>query len=296
MGCATATKQTDELLNTPPTELPRASVIPNVPFVEQSVGYCGPATLTMVMNWNGKNISVDDLAKQVYTPGMKGSFQADMISASRRNAMMAVQIEGLNELLHEVSAGHPVIIFENLALKWAPQYHYAVVYGYDLDRQEIIMHSGPEKAKRWGLRKFERSWVLGDYWGLVILPPGQLAAAGSELSHVIAAAGLEQIAKNDEAEKSYLAILKRWPKSLGALIGMGNISFAKKEYKKSADYLRAAVQNHPESAAGWHNLAIATYKSGLKNKARVSAKKALELVSSEERKAYILDFSAIKLF
>ncbi len=169
----------------------------------------------MVMNWNGRNISVDDLAAQVYMPGMKGSLQADMVSASRRNSMMAIQIEGLSSLLREVSAGHPVIVFENLALTWAPQYHYAVVYGYDLDQETVLMHSGPTAGKKWDMRKFERSWMLGDYWGLVVLPPGELAASGTELAHVTAAAGLEQLSKTAEAEKSYLAILKRWPPKPG---------------------------------------------------------------------------------
>ncbi|MEK6773559.1 MAG: PA2778 family cysteine peptidase [Bdellovibrionota bacterium] len=256
-GCVTTARQTEILLKNPPTNLKRSVEIPHVPFIDQAVGHCGPATLAMVMNWNGRPISVQDLASQVYTPGMKGSFQADMISASRRNSMMAVQIEGLPSLLNEVSAGHPVIVFENLALTWAPRYHYAVVYGYDLDQEKIIMHSGPEIGKRWDLRKFERSWILGDYWGLVVLPPGQLAASGTELAHVTAAAGLEQLSKIDEAEKSYLAILKNWPESLGALIGMGNLSYEKKEYKNSVEYLRRAVAAHPESAAAKHNLAFA---------------------------------------
>jgi hypothetical protein len=245
------------LLKAPPTNLQRTSEIPNVPFINQSAGHCGPATLAMVMNWNGKSISVDELVPLVYTPGMKGSFQADMISASRRNSMMAIQIEGLTSLLTEVSAGHPVIVFENLALDWAPQYHYAVVYGYDLDQEHVIMHSGPEAGKKWDLRKFERSWMLGDYWGLVVLPPGELAATGTELAHVTAAVGLEQALKLEAAEKSYFAILKRWQDSLGALVGLGNLFYGKKDYQRSVKYLRQAVKAHPSSDSARHNLLVA---------------------------------------
>ena len=245
-GCATETHQTDALLKNYPVNLSRSHEILNVPFIDQSIGHCGPATLTMLLNWNGKNISVQEIAQQVYTPEVKGSFPSDMISASRRHGMMAVTIEGLNALLTEVQSGHPVIVFENLALTWLPQYHYAVVYGYDMDKQEVIIHSGPEKAKRWDIRKFERSWALGQYWGLVVLHPGQLATTGSELANVAAAAGLEQISKTDEAEKSYLAVLGRWPKSLSALIGMGNIAYTKKEFKKSvATTIRQATEFYP---------------------------------------------------
>ena len=256
-GCASRAHQTERVLQTPPLGLPLQAEIPDVPFVNQSAGHCGPATLAMAMNWAGHGVTVDQLVPQVYTPGMKGSLQLDMISASRRNGMMAVQIQGLSSLLTEISAGHPVIVFENLALTWAPQYHYAVVYGYDLQKEVAIMHSGPEKAKPWDLRKFERSWMLGDYWGLVVLNPGELSAAGTELAHVTAAAGLEQAGKITEAEKSYRSILERWPTSLGALVGMGNISYSKKNFKASIEYLRSAAKFHPESKAVLNNLAVA---------------------------------------
>ena len=72
-------------------------------------------------------------------------------------------------MLTEIAAGNPVIIFENLALSWLPQWHYALALGYDLQRQEIILHSGHDANFRWDLSKFERSWMLGDYWGLVVL-------------------------------------------------------------------------------------------------------------------------------
>ncbi len=259
-GCATTAHQTETLLKSIPSDLKTSAEISNVPFVDQAVGHCGPATLTMVMNWNNNPVKVDELAAQVYTPGMKGSFQTDMISAVRRQGMMAIQIQGLNSLLKEVASGHPVVIFENLALTWAPRYHYAVVYGYDLEKEIVIMHSGPEKGKRWDLRKFERSWMLGDYWGLVVLPAGQLSASGTELAHVTAAAGLEQLEKFEIAEKAYLSILNRWPESLGALIGMGNILYKQKNYKKSVHYLRRAVAAHPESDAAKNNLSVAEKK------------------------------------
>lgn len=257
VGCATTAYQTEALLISAPADIPTKYEIQNVPFVEQAAGHCGPATLSMVMNWNAHPVSVDELVPQVYTPGMKGSFQTDMISAARRQGMMAVQIQGLNSLLSEIAAGHPVIVFENLALTWAPRYHYAVVYGYDLHEQIAIMHSGPEKGKRWDLRKFERSWMLGDYWGLVVLPPGQLSRTGSELAQASAAAGLESLGKDQAAEKSYKAILQRWPESLPALIGMGNIAFKQKNFKNSVEYLQRAIKAHPDSSAAQNNLAVA---------------------------------------
>lgn len=281
-GCASATKQTDTLLSEVNT-LPAKVEIPNVPFINQEVGHCGPATLAMAMNWSGKNITVDELAPQVYTPGAKGSFQTDMISASRRNGMFAVTVTGLKPLLEEIAAGNPVIVFENLSVRWLPQWHYALVFGFDLNQQTVLMHSGPEQNKNWDMRKFERSWELGDYWGLVVLPPGKIAATAPELAQTNAASMLEQLGKIQEAELSYQAILKRWPESLGAQVGLANIAFSRGESAKAAKILEKATLAHPQSAAVWHNLAIAQGASRQVKLAKISASKALNLATPEQK-------------
>lgn len=268
-GCVSPAPQTDAFFRTLPGEseaslrapvgLPLRVEIAHVPFVNQSAGYCGPATLSMAMQWAGQNTGVEmkALGEQVFTPNNKGTFQEDLISASRRHGMMAVPISGLESLLHEIAAHHPVIIFENLGFTWYQRWHYAIVYGYDLPNRKVIMHSGPEKAKHWDIATFERSWEYGDYWGLVVLPPGELSATASELDHLSAAAGLEQIGQAQAAEKSYLSILDRWPGSLAALIGLGNLTYARKDYPAAVAYLRQALVTHPDSQIARHNLAIA---------------------------------------
>jgi tetratricopeptide (TPR) repeat protein len=173
---------------------------------------------------------------------------------------MAVQITGFNSLLSEVNDGHPVVIFENLGLSWYQQWHYAVVIGYDLNREDIIMHSGHDEASRTDLKIFERSWKLSDYWALAVLPPGQIAKSAGELANMRAAAGLEMVGRNDEAQRSYESILQVWPKSVSALIGLGNLAFARGDYRASVNYLRRAHEIDPDSKAAEHNLKVAEEK------------------------------------
>ena len=284
-GCATPARQTEAVLRDSQGR-PPVQQLEEVPFLDQTTGHCGPATLTMVLRWAGKNVALDDIVPEVYTPGMKGSLQTDMISASRRNGMMAVPIEGMAALLNEINAGHPVIIFENLGLNWAPQWHYAVVLGYDLPQEQVIMHSGHEAFKHWDMSHFERSWMLGDYWGLVVVPPGQLAVSAGELANVSAAAGLEQSGQSTEARKSYGAILKQWPQSLGALIGLGNIAYAQKNYNEAVGFLEQATTFHPATAAAWHNLAVAQDAAGRAHDAHQSAERAVQLASPGIRAEY----------
>lgn len=288
-GCASSTVQVDSLLkanNSSLLNVPRVVEIPNVPFINQEAGHCGPATLTMSMKAVGANADLKIITSQVYTPEMKGSLQSDMIGATRRNGMLALPIENLENLLREIAAGNPVIVFENLALSRLPQWHYALVYGYDLDREEVVMHSGPEKAKRWDLRKFERSWKLANYWGLVVLPPDRLSATADELAHLTAASMVEKQGLVENSFKAYGAILKKWPQSLGALVGSGNFHFSRGEFLAATESLLLAVKHHPQSAPAWHNLAVAQQKANLTAQAKRSALEAVRLATDSMKPQY----------
>lgn len=292
-GCASATFQTDQLLKSPSHEFPTASHVAHVPFIDQAEGQCGPATLTMAMNFVGKNISVEDIVDQVYLPEMKGSLQTDMISATRRQGLVPIEIDSLESLLKEVAAGNPVIVFENLFLSWVPQWHYALVFGYDLAQETVTLHSGPEQNKVWDLRKFERSWQLGDYWGLVVLPPEKLSATGNELAHARAGVALEQLGKTAEATQHYQAMLKRWPESLTALIAMGNLAYEQKDFKKSVYYLLTAAHEHPTVSSIWHNLALAENAAQMTAASKKSARRALDLAPDHIRPLYEISLNTL---
>lgn len=284
-GCAAPTRQTDSLLAAP-GDLPRAARVREVPFIKQTDNYCGPATLTMAMEAAGKKVTVEEIAAQVYTPGKSGTLQQDLIGSARRQGMLAVQIQGMPALLREVSAGNPVIVFMNLGLSWYPIYHYAIVTGYDLNDPLVVMHSGKSKNKEWSMRKFERSWMLGKYWGLVVLPATQLSATADEMEHSAAGAGLESAGKLVEAESVYENILGKWPQSFGALLGMGNLRYAKNDVRGALVFLRRAVAAHPNNSAAWHNLTIAQGEAGENKAALQSAKRAWELAAPEMKPSY----------
>lgn len=257
LGCATSARQTEALLKAPPSGLPEFHEIHHVNFIDQGAAFCGPASLTMAMAWAGEPVKVEEITKEVYTSAMQGSFQEDLISSARRHGLLAIPIKDMTALLTEVSSNHPVIVLQNLSVSWLPRWHYSVVLGYDLKEQEVIMHSGHTAFERVDLKKFERSWALGEYWGLVVLPAGSLAPAASEEDHIAAALGLEQAEKVIQAEASYRTILKRWPTSLVALIGLANLVYENGRHDEAVQLLKKAVQSHPESEEARYNLKIA---------------------------------------
>lgn len=284
-SCATPTRQTDKLFKLH-EGLPSEVKLSQVPFVKQAKNHCGPATMKMVLSNAGKDIALETLNSQMFTKGMEGTFQSEMISVARRNGMLAIEITDLASLLKEISVGNPVIVFQNLGMSFYPHWHYALAVGYDLGGPDIVLHSGPKKFEKSDMRLFERTWTLADHWALLVIRPDQQSATASELMHVKAAAMLEQLGKRDEALLAYRTIQKRWPQSLTALMGIGNVSYSNKNFPEAIRALKLATESHPDSAMAWHNLAIAQGDAGQKKMAKRSAHEALRLVSEKDRNAY----------
>lgn len=284
-GCATSTRQTDQLLKHR-GELAPTSRLADLKLIKQKENHCGPATLAMALKHAGRDVSLEEITAQSFTEKAQGTFQADMLSTARHQGMLTIPVSTMEGLLEETAAGNAVIVFQNLGFSWWPQWHYAVVSGHDLSGPDIFLHTGDRKFSKTDMRFFERSWKLGGYWGLLLLPPDRLSVSGSELDHAQGAAMLEQLGKIQAAQTSYETMLTRWHESLSALIGLGNITYAKAQYQPAVAYLSRAVRHHPRSAIAWHNLAFAQGSAGQKTKARASARKALELVHSDSQATY----------
>lgn len=272
---ACATPQADRLLHDRGS-LPAQAQVEHVPFYSQDRFYCGPASMAMVLTWSGVAVTRDRVALAVYTPGREGSLPSDMAAAPRRYGRQAIPITNLADLLAELAAGHPVIVFQNLGLSWLPQWHFAVATGYDLDRGEILLHSATIRDHRTSLTKFEHTWRRGNYWGLAVLPPGRLPARGDPLDVLRAAAAFERVHRYAEAAETYGAALRRWPDNLGAAIGLGNARYAAGDRLGAESAFLAAATLHPEAPAAWNNLAHVLAESGQRPAAIHAAQRAVQ--------------------
>lgn len=248
-----------------------------VPFFPQEQYFCGPAALATVLAWSGLDVTQDDLVSQVYTPGRQGTLRSDVVAAARRNGRLAVPVDTLADLLAELDAGHPVLVFQNLALDWVPQWHFAVAVGYDLAAGDLILRSGTEQRRITNLSTFEHTWARGDYWALVVLPTDTLPATASELEVLQAASGLEQTARPADALITYQAVLGRWPGSLGAAMGLGNTRYALGDRDGAREAFSQAVDRHPDAAPAWNNLAVVLAELGQAPDALDAAREAVRL-------------------
>jgi hypothetical protein len=262
------------------TALPAAETVEAVPFFPQDDYYCGPAALAMVLAWSGLEVTQDDLVPVVYTPGRQGTLQADILAGARRFGRLAVPVRTVPDLLAEIAAGHPVLVFQNLSLPIYPQWHYAVATGYDLETGKLRLHSGRTEHLETRLSTFTRTWARGDYWALVILPPGRLPATAGERQVLEAAAALERAAMPADAATAYGAILGRWPASLPAWIGLGNAAYAAGDKRRAAAAFTSATAHHPASMAAWQNLAFVLDELGETAAAADATARAAALVAA----------------
>ncbi|MDB4111478.1 PA2778 family cysteine peptidase [Yoonia sp.] len=241
-GCAVPFDPDQRLTVDVPT---RAQVI-GVPLIQQADFYCGPASLAMVLQWAGSDITQEDIAALAFNPGAEGTYLADMIGSSRRLGQLAVEISGFDQLLAEVAAGHPVIVFQNLGLAGLPIWHYGVVTAYDFEADLVYLNSGQRDQMVMPFAVFERTWRRGDFWGLVVLPPDQLPISVSETDILKAAAGLETVEAFDAAETLYKTGAHQWPTNWLWQFGLANARFGKGNLHGAQRALRRARALGPD--------------------------------------------------
>ena len=285
--CGCATPQTQALLKTRSEQLPPQVELGEVPFYPQETHQCGPASLAMVLNAGGVKVTPQDVTPQVYLPGREGSLQVEMLAATRRNGLFAYELAPkLNDLLAEVAAGSPVIVLQNLALSWYPVWHYAVVVGYDLQREEIILRSGLERRQVLPLTTFEHTWKRGGYWAMLALPPGSVPRTATEDTYISAAIALEKAGWPKGAEAAYESALRHWPRNLTARIGVGNTTYAQGNVQRAETAYRQATLDHPDSAIAFNNLAQTLADQRRYPEALAAANQAVSLGGPEQAAAH----------
>lgn len=274
-GCATA--QMENLGSRWPSDLPTRVELTEIPFFPQEEYECGPAALAMVAGAAGIEVSPESLVDQVYLPGRKGSLQQEMMAATRRQGLVAYPLRPqIESIMREVAQGNPVVVFQNLAFSVYPVWHYAVVIGYDRDRNMLLLHSGRTERMEMSLFAFERTWARGNYWSMVALSPTRLPVTAEPDVYVVAVAALERTSPR-AAQSAYATALKAWPEDRVALLGAGNAAYALGEFENAIKAYRQATDQHTDFADAWNNLAQVLLEQGRREEASKAVSRAVAL-------------------
>jgi len=253
-GCSTSPKWPAADDST--ASLQTRTVLNDVPFYPQELYQCGPAALAMMLNSQGLNTNPDILRDLVYIPGREGSLQVEMVAGARSHNMLVYTLDGeLESLLREVEAGNPVLVMQNLFYNWWPQWHFAVVMGFDPEKQTIILHTGTRERHETSVEVFANTWARSDNWAAVILPPDQIPATATALQYLSAANDLETTGRTNAAMTAYRTAERRWQDQPAAILGQGNIAYTRQHVQQARKHFDRLVTKFPNEAVGWNNLA-----------------------------------------
>jgi hypothetical protein len=256
------------------------------PFFPQDVDECGPAALATVLVATGVAVSPEELTGSLLVPGRGGSLQAEMAATARRHDRVPYPLEPrLDALLATVAGGTPVLVLQNLRFASWPQWHYAVVIGYDADEDTVILRSGTTRRRVMSAAAFDRSWRLAQRWALAVVPPQAPPPGATARAWLRAASAFEELGQLELAGRAYHAATQRWPDDPLPWQVLANLRHAQRDLAGAEEALRRAHALAPAPAT-LNNLAQVLLERGCPRAAREALDRAAPLEASEpEREA-----------
>lgn len=263
-----------------PGDLPERVELDDVPFFAQSQYQCGPAALATVLQRAGVSTTPEALVPMVYLPGRKGSLQTELLAATRRFDLIPYVLPAdLPALLRQVEAGRPVLVLQNLGLEHWPQWHFAVLVGFDRASSQIILRSGTERRELMSAGRFMRTWERADHWAITVLRPREVPAEPDPERYLTAAAGLEAVGRLAAAEAAYATASHVWPESAWPLLGLANVAYLRNRFDAAQSLYAQVIQRDPSNLSARYNLADTLVQRGCPTAARAELHSALELAA-----------------
>ena len=229
--------------------------IEQVPFFPQEAWQCGPAALATVLQHAGVKVTPEALEPQMFIPERRGSLQAELIAATRRQGRVPYRLpDALEPMLEELRAGRPVLVFQNLGFERYPVWHYAVLVGFDPEQDHFLLRSGTERRLETRGRAFLASWARADRWSMVVTSPAEPPASADALAWLQAVAPFESTGDLDSAARGYEAAVARWPETAATWTALGNIRYREGRLRDAEAAYEQALARAPEHWTARNNL------------------------------------------
>lgn len=211
----------------------------------------------------------ESLVPLVYIPKRRGSLQVEMLAAPRKYGRLAYPIaRNLDAILAELDAGRPVLVLHNYGIPLLPRWHYAVVVGYDVGADSLVLRSGTTRRQVLSARNFMLAWDNGGRWAMVLLRPGELPALPSATAYLEAAASFEHGTSPSDARAVFDAAVQRWPNEPVAWIGRGTSEYRAGSLSDAAHDYAAALRLDSSNVGARNNLAMTLLDMGCRDQAR----------------------------
>jgi len=266
VGCQ-STPQADRLRQQGLASLPPSHAIAHVPFYPQEQFYCGPTTLSEVFGYYHSDISPNDIAPKMFIPDKDGSLQLEMITATRQYGFLPYTARGtLSSIMALVSDDIPVIVFQNLSIQLLPQWHYAVVTGFDSEKGTVTLHTGVTPDHEMSFELFERTWARGNYWYLAPVPPDVTSSEMVPFTYTSAAYDMLKVGDKARALVFLETATKQWPKQWLAYFLLAN-HFMNTDAPRAFQWFEKGFDAGQNEPAYLHNFIVLLYEMDDKPKA-----------------------------
>lgn len=140
-----------------------------VPIVEQAPERCGPAALGMVLRYYGAPDSALARAASAYDPVLRGALITDLARAAELSGYDArVETAGADALVAALGTGTPPIVMYDVGFGPLSKKHYAVLVGWDPERERYVLHDGRARPREMKAKDFLTRWARAGSLALLV--------------------------------------------------------------------------------------------------------------------------------
>ena len=262
--------------------MPLSHTINNVPFYAQEQFYCGPTTLSEVFEYYGHSISTNEIAPKIFIPDKEGSLQLEMITATRQYDFLPYAERGtLTKLMQLVSSDIPVIVFQNLSIQLLPQWHYAVVTGFDLTTRTMTLHTGLTPNHTMSFELFEKTWGRGNYWYLAPVPPRVTSSQMTPFTYVSAAYDMLKVGDKQQALAFLETASQTWPEYWLSYFLIANY-YLEENDSQAITWFEKGYDVGQQQQAYIHNYIVGLRQNNLRDQANKVLKQGLKRFPDNE--------------
>lgn len=274
-SCAVAPQT--EFLRSQTLDIPVAHEMLDVTFFPQEQFYCGPTTIAEVLNFYGHDLVPEQIAPSLFIPGREGSLQLEMVAAVRQYGLLAYAERGsLRQLFSLVSDDIPVVVLQNLGTSWYPRWHYALVIGYDLEDETVVLHTGVTERRRAPMNVFENTWRRGDYWLLAAVPPAKSSVHFDRFMFTRAAHDLIEVGQTDAAIRALESASQQWSDYYLPFLLLGN-HYLDQDASLALNWYEKGLGSGSGNTSYLNNYAFALLRNGNRERALRAIQQALAL-------------------
>lgn len=271
---------------------PDQGVIIDVPFVKQKDKYCGPAALSSIFLYWNKNISQEEIAKDIFFNELGGVLNIDLEKYARSKGFWAKESNtDFQTLKTYLRKGIPVIAMERLHPYIFNKNHFVVITGFSDKHGAVIQHTGDQANVIRSYKGFMRNWYRAGGWILKVVPLDK-AEDHIDNKEDLMQLGvlLEKQGYFDKAMDKFQKILDQDKDNFIAYFNLGNVYMRKKQYKEAEKSYKKAIQINKDFADSFNNLAFLYLQTKKFDLAHEHVNRALSLKS--KKKFYFLDTKA----